>query len=157
MEKVNVEMISYADAGALSSFLKEKSKEAKGYYLNYQLDIQNFDDLVAHKLLFDYQIIAFRNEKDYIVFKISELEETRPILTLLWANVENTELFENVVEKIKQEYSFYGWQASRIEILKKQFTAENSKFITEVVNGEPYILHSNETDNDRYCYELKLL
>ena len=26
MEKVNVEMISYADAGALSSFLKEKSK-----------------------------------------------------------------------------------------------------------------------------------
>lgn len=49
MEKVNVEMISYADAGALSSFLKEKSKEAKGYYLNYQLDIQNFDDLVAHK------------------------------------------------------------------------------------------------------------
>lgn len=76
MEKVNVEMISYADAGVLSSFLKEKSKEVKGYYLNYQLDIQNFDDLVAHKLLFDYQIIAFRNEKDYIVFKISELEET---------------------------------------------------------------------------------
>lgn len=157
MENMNVEMISYADAGALSSFLKEKSKAEKGYYLSYQLDIQNFDDLVAHKLLFDYQIIAFRNEKDYIVLKISELEETRPILTLLWANVEDTELFETVVEKINQEYSFYGWQAIRIEILKKQFTAENCKFIAEVVNGEPYILHSNETDNDRYCYELKLL
>ena len=65
---MNVDMISYADAEALSNHLKEESKESKGYYLNYQLDIKTFDDLVAHKLLFDYQIIAFRCEKDYIVF-----------------------------------------------------------------------------------------
>lgn len=156
MKKMNVDMISYADAEALSNHLKEESKESKGYYLNYQLDIKTFDDLVAHKLLFDYQIIAFRGEKDYIVFKVSELEEIRPTLALLWANVENTQLFESVVGKIKQEYSFYGWQAIKIDLLKKQFTFENSKFIAEVVNGEPYILHSNETDNDRYCYELKL-
>ena len=158
MEK-EIEMISYANALELSQFfLTINNKAYSKHFVSYQINIDEFDEVEAHKFLFDYKVLAFRRkgENDYIVFKVSELEEIKAIISLWCCNLKDSILLKDTISIIKKEYSFYNWNYISVEILRKQLDDDTKRFIESFTSEMPIVLHSNLPENDRICYRISL-
>lgn len=154
----NIELLQYADADILLHFIQHVIENKEKFLVNYQIDLLKLDDILLHKLLFDYKIMAFREENNerFVIFKVPELEETEAVVTLWIASIEDTELLENAVNKIKEEYSFYGWKYINIVVLRKQLTSPVKNFIQKYSDGSSIMLHGNQEENDRFFYRISI-
>lgn len=157
MEK-NIQLLNYADASELLIFVDKIKADSKNYFKNYQVDLLKLDDIYLHKLLFDYKILAFKedNKSEFVVFKVPELEETECGITLWLLKLDEYELFEAAINKIKTEYSFYDWKYIKISLLRRQLTDKLKEFIEKYTKEQPIILHGNFEENDRFLYRINL-
>ena len=112
-----------------------------------------------HKLLFDYKILAFLDEEnnEFAIIKLPELEEKENDITLWILKYGNRQLLLKVIEKIKEEYSFYGWQNLKIIALRQQVTENFRELLKDCNASQPFIHRGNKEINDRFIYYISLL
>ena len=153
-----VQLLQYSDAEQLLSFIEEVAKRRDDYYVNYQVDFAKLDDIYLHKLLFDYKILSFYEEdEDYAVIKLPELEEAENSISLWILNVNDSKLLERVINKIKEDYSFYEWRFLKIIVLRKQLTKGVKRFVEDYIKVQPIIIKGNKEENDQFLYYVNLL
>ncbi len=155
----NVQLLQYAETDKLLEYINNVIKRQKSFFVNYQIDLKKMDDIYLHKLLFDYKILAFYEEgnDEFAVIKLPELEEKENAVTLWILEYGNIQLLLNVIEKIKEEYSFYGWQNLKIIALRKQVTEELKELLESCNASQPTIFRGNRVENDKFIYFIKLL
>lgn len=155
----NIQLLQYADTDKLLEYINNVIKKQESFFVNYQVDLKKMDDIYLHKLLFDYKILAFFEDgnDEFAVIKLPELEEKENAVTLWILKRGNIQLLLNVIEKIKEEYSFYGWQSLKIIALRQQITEELTELLESCNASQPIIYRGNKVENDKFIYFINLL
>lgn len=155
----NIQLLQYADTDKLVEYINNVIKKQESFFVNYQVDLKKMDDIFLHKLLFDYKILAFFEEgnDEFAVIKLPELEEKENAVTLWILKHGNMQLLPNVIEKIKEEYSFYGWQNLKIVALRQQVTEELKELLESCNASQPIVYRGNKVENDKFIYFINLL
>ena len=155
----NIQLLQYAEADKLLIYINNIIKKQESFFLNHQVDLKKLDNIYLHKLLFDYKILALLDEENnqFAIIKLPELEEKENDITLWILKYGNRQLLLKVIEKIKEEYSFYGWQNLKIIALRQQVTENFRELLKDCNASQPFIHRGNKEINDRFIYYISLL
>lgn len=155
----NIQLLQYAEADKLLAYINNVIKKQESFFLNHQIDLKKMDNIYLHKLLFDYKILAFLDEEnhEFAIIKLPELEEKENDITLWILKYGSGQLLLKVIEKIKEEYSFYGWQNLKIVALRQQVTEKFRELLEGCNASQPIIHRGNKETNDRFIYYINLL
>lgn len=156
----NIKLLEYSQGKQFLEHYKADSIENENkYFCCYDYEFSTFSEVTIGRLLFDYQILVycdFNGDKieNYIVFRVPLLIEKSTALTVMIANITDSEFVNEVFELVKAKFKNMGWSKITLCCLRYQLTDNMKNFINNTQLKEEIVIHSKKSELDRINYSM---